>query len=114
MEIDMDVLIGELTSIFSDFLVGTQVVCKDIEYYDKYAPIIDVSYSDLVFYKPDSFRHEAETRIALFYPETRSGFKDKDGNFIPVRLKDESSHIVISGVSPDVRSRCVRSFFELC
>lgn len=112
LEIDIDVLVGELKAIFSGSLVGTEVVCKDIKYYDVYAPVIDVSSSELVFYKPMSFQHEAETRIALFYPENKSGFKDKDGNFIPIRLKDESSHIIISGDSPDVKSRCVISIFE--
>lgn len=113
LEIDIDVLVGELTSIFSDFLVGTEVVCKDIEYFDAYTTVIDdISSAELVFYKPMSFRHESETRIALFYPENKSGFIDKDGNFIPIMMKGESSHLSIIGDSPDVRSRCVVSTFE--
>ena len=56
-----------------------RVVGRDITYYgEKYLPN-NINALDLVFYKPNSFIHEDEYRIALFYPEDKSGFQDYNG-----------------------------------
>lgn len=60
-----------------------------------------------IFIKPLNFAHEAEYRIALFYPLNKTGFLTKEGRDIPFRIEGESIHMEVDHTEPGfMRNRC--------
>ncbi|MGL5221095.1 MAG: hypothetical protein ACRC8G_16875 [Plesiomonas shigelloides] len=110
LEIDVERLVAELRSALHESFAGTEVIVRDVVYYNAYECIIDVTHKERVFYKPVKFKHEEETRIALFYPEHKSGFQ-AEGKVIPFRAENESRHITIKIVAPDINLEYVKNVF---
>ena len=100
IEIDSDKLLEALKFAFSHNFKGMEVQARNIIYYDPIKPPPTLHREELVFYKPHFFHHEAEFRIALFYPINKKGFKVKGGIIVPFILEDESMHIYISHSDP--------------
>lgn len=100
IEIDSDKLLEALKFAFSHTLKGMEVQARDIIYYDPIKSPPTLNSEDLVFHKPHFFRHEAEFRVALFYPINKKGFKAKGDITVPFILEDESMHISISHSDP--------------
>jgi len=100
IEIDVDKLLEALGFVFSHKLKGMEVQAREIIYYDPFDPPPTQNGEELVFYKPHSFRHEAEFRVALFYPINKKGFKVEDGVIVPFAIEDESMHMFISHSDP--------------
>lgn len=94
IEVDAELLIEFLKDFFSHRFQGMEVVGRNITYYGRgHLPKTQNSL-DLVFYKPQSFNHEAEFRIALFYPEEKEGFKSTEGETVSFINPEESLHMV--------------------
>ena len=85
-----------LRDLFTKKFQGMSVIGRDITYYEKYSLPSTSDFVDLVFYKPSIFSHEAEYRIALFYPLDKPGFADENGNVIPFIKDDESMHLTMT------------------
>lgn len=80
---------------------------QDITYYDQYTmKAITNSPEDLVFYKPDMFAHEAEYRLAWFYPLHKKGFSVKGKN-IPFRIEEKSTHIYFFHENHSFINECI-------
>lgn len=90
---------------------GILVVGRDVTYYKKGVHPNTLDPLDLVFYKPDFFSHEAEYRIALFYPLDKKGFKHSNG-VIPFYKDDESMHMFLSHNKKDFITSCIIEIFR--
>lgn len=85
---------------------------QDITYYDQYTMnAITNSPEELVFYKPDIFSHEAEYRIAWFYPLHKTGFL-VEGRSIPFRTEGESSHLVFFHENHSFVNDCIVDIYR--
>lgn len=100
IEIDADKLLEALKFVFSNKLKGMEIQARDIVYYDPIESPPTQNGEELVFYKPHFFRHEAEYRVALFYPINKTGFKTEDDVIVPFTIEDESMHMFISHSDP--------------
>jgi hypothetical protein len=93
IEVNTELLLEFLTDFFDQRFKGMKVLGRDITYYgEKYLPN-NANALDLVFYKPEGFKHEDEYRIALFYPKDKTCFKANSGASVPFILESESTHI---------------------
>lgn len=112
IEIDVEILLEALEFVFSNKLKGMEVKGKNVDYYDPFqAPPTQMA-DELVFYKPEYFYHEAEYRIALFYPNNKPGFLSEDGAIIPFHKEDESMHMFISHEDPRFITQFIVGFTE--
>lgn len=112
IEIKVDILIEFLTDYFGNCFKGMQVEGRDISYYGgKYLPK-DATALDLVFYKTNSFKHEDEYRIALFYPEDKPGFADLEGVIIPF-VNSESQHMSFKYPEKELFTQFIGETYEL-
>lgn len=94
-------------SICFELLKESYIIGKDIIYYDTSTLHgLDKSPDELVFYKPNQFSHESEYRIAWFYPLDKKHFRSKNKN-IPIRFKDESSHMTVFHKEKDIITDCI-------
>jgi hypothetical protein len=96
IEVNVDLLLEFLNDFFPKKLEGIVVEARNITYYEKNFYPKDLAPLDLAFYKPDSFKHEAEFRIALFYPLNKPGFKTVGGCVVPFINENGSIHMTIS------------------
>ena len=107
---DVDML-RERLQIISHKLPGVEFEGKEIVYYhigtlpDTFTP------EELVFRKPSVFSHEAEYRLAMFYPEDKTGFKTDDGINIPFRKEGESVHMTVAHEEKGFISGCITEIF---
>jgi hypothetical protein len=108
---DVDELERRL-SVTSDKFKGSFITGKDIIYYSiTSANGLGQSREELVFYKPDAFSHEAEYRIAWFYPLNKKGFSS-GGITIPFIFKDESSHITFFHKEKTIITDCIEKVYR--
>ncbi|WP_261823016.1 hypothetical protein [Vibrio neonatus] len=101
-----------LRDLFTQKFQGMSVIGRDIMYYDKYLLPSTSDAVDLVFYKPSSFSHEVEYRIALFYPLNKPGFADENGNVIPFIKDDESIHITMTSTNKGFFNQFIGKVYE--
>jgi hypothetical protein len=112
IEVNVASLIEFLTEFFCNKFKGMEVIGRDITYYsEKYLPK-NANALDLVFYKPDSFIHEDEYRIALFYPENKTCFKANNGDSVPFILESESTHMSFNDPDKKVLKQFIGECFE--
>ncbi|MCI1029621.1 hypothetical protein HWE06_17990 [Pantoea dispersa] len=97
----------ERLEILSERFPGIFFRGKDITYYHPGTPPGTFSPEELVFCKPHNFIHEAEYRIALFYPENKRGFATKEGMNIPFRIEGESMHMEVGHTEPGYIRDCI-------
>ncbi len=97
----------ERLELLSERFPGIYFKGKDIVYYHPGTHPETFLPDELVFVKPHCFVHEAEYRIALFYPETKRGFATKEGPNIPFRIEGESMHMEIGHIEPAFIRDCV-------
>ncbi|WP_249406218.1 hypothetical protein [Pantoea agglomerans] len=107
---DVD-LIRERLETISHKLPGIEFQAKDITYYHPGTPPDTFTREELVFYKPSFFSHESEYRIAMFYPENKTGFKTDDGTIIPFIKEGEPMHMAVSHPTAGFISSCVKEVF---
>ena len=112
IEVKSDLLIESLVNFHKHNLKGMEVVGKDITYYSKGHFPSDLTTEDFVFYKPDSFKHEDEYRIALFYPESKTSFETDNGDNIPLLKDDESTHIFFNNSNREFLKQFIGKYFE--
>ncbi|WP_410498053.1 hypothetical protein [Chitinibacter sp. S2-10] len=113
LEIDVGILRTVLEGIFSHALNGMEVDPRAVSYYEPTANLDQLSAKDFVFYKPKKFEHEAEFRVALFYPVEKGGFKRDDGAVIPFRSDGESNHLEFGWRSDEYKfPQCVVNVYE--
>ncbi|MBW5870516.1 hypothetical protein J8Z83_22400 [Yersinia enterocolitica] len=108
---DVDKLKEHLEVIGGRF-PGLEFRGKDVTYYHPGTPPDTFTREELVFYKPSRFSHEAEYRLALFYPEYKTGFKTQDGTVIPFMKESESMHMSIGHLEKGFISDCVVEVFH--
>ncbi|MBP2170737.1 hypothetical protein J2125_003929 [Erwinia toletana] len=113
-EFKADICIGfdveklrEHLEIISVKFSGMKFQGRDVTYYHPGSPPNTFTPDELVFYKPSAFSHEAEYRLALFYPEDQTGFKTEDGTVIPFRMENKSMHMTVSHPKKGFVSECV-------
>lgn len=107
---DVEELIDRIKLLNRKF-EGLLVTGKDVKYYKKGVAPNSLDPMELVFYKPDSFSHEAEYRIALFYPLNKNGFKHSSG-VIPFYKPGESMHMFLSHKKSDFITSCIKEVFR--
>lgn len=112
IEINIDILIEVLYQIFYFNFKEMEVEARQISYFDPYDPPIIGKPRDLVFYKPRVFSHEAEFRIALFYPLYKRGFLGENKVVIPFMLKDESIWLTFHHPVKPIFKQCVIKIYE--
>jgi hypothetical protein len=112
IEVNVDLLVEFLKDFFSHKFQGMQVIARNITYYSKGHFPKACEVSDLVFYKPDAFNHEAEFRIALFYPLNKLGFKAIDGKILPFKDDNESMHITFAYPDKEFLKQFIGNTFE--
>lgn len=104
---DVDELEKRL-SICGERFKGSFLIGKDITYYSLTTLNgLGQSREDLVFYKPNFFSHEAEYRIAWFYPLNKKGFSS-EGKTIPFRFENESSHLTFFHKNKTLITGCIK------
>jgi hypothetical protein len=103
---DVDKLLQHL-EVLSGRFPGITFKGQDVKYYHPGTPPGTFMPDELVFYKPAFFTHEAEYRIALFYPDNKTGFTTKDGKTIPFKMDGESMHMEIGHTQAAYISGCV-------
>ena len=114
IEVKADLYIEYLTSLFSQIFKGMRVIAKHITYYgNNYLPNVSDP-EDYIFYKPDVFSHEDEFRIALLYPDNKSGLMVKEGDTIPFYKENESSHLTLSYPDPEFLKQFIGNIYEPC
>lgn len=111
IEIDVDILIEILNLVFSKFK-GLEIVAQQVKYFDPYDRPITRKSKELVFYKPKMFSHEAEFRVALFYPVDKRGFRGKDGSIIPFALPDENMCLEFKTDDLSLIKKCIFKVYE--
>ncbi|MEA5105650.1 hypothetical protein [Pantoea sp. S18] len=104
-------MLQERLEIASERFPGMDIKGQDVTYYHLGTFPGTFTPEELVFCKPSQFSHETEYRIALFYPESKSGFKTSDGTVIPFRIEGESMHMEISHLEKRFISDCVTEVF---
>lgn len=107
---DVDML-QERLEILSFRFPGMEFQGKDVVYYHPGTPPDTFMPKELVFFKPAAFRHEAEYRLAMFYPEGKTGFKTSDGVVIPFWKDGESMHMTVAHQENGFISGCVTEVF---
>ena len=107
---DVDMLRERIKTI-SELLEGIEFFGKDVVYFDPRTPPNTFTREELVFYKPSTFSHESEYRLAMFYPENKKGFKTEDGQVLPFWMEGESMHITINNQQDGFISGCVTEVF---
>ena len=112
IEIDVDKLLEVLNFVFSNKLTDMRIRAEEITYYDPSLPPETDDNESLVFYKPMLFQHEAEYRIALFYPNEKTGFKTVDGQTIPFSMENESLHLTLSHPETNFFKRFIIGSYE--
>lgn len=108
---DVDELINRIRT-FNQRFKGTLVVGRDVNYYRRGIGPSSLDPMDLVFYKPDGFSHEAEYRIALFYPLDKAGFKYA-GGVMPFYKEGESMHMFLSHKRSEFITSCIKDVVRL-
>ncbi|WLS81252.1 hypothetical protein Q3V30_22580 (plasmid) [Erwinia pyri] len=101
----------ERLALLSERFPGIYFQGKDIIYYHPGTPPGTFLPDELVFVKPHCFIHEAEYRIALFYPLNKRGFATKEGRDIPFRIDGESMHMEVGHIEPGFIRDCVIDVF---
>ena len=112
IEVKVNLYLEFLENMFKQQFQGMQVIAKDIIYFDNGCLPETSDPNDLVFYKPSAFAHENEFRIALFYPENKRDFKAEEGDTIPFYKEDESNHLTISYLNPDVLKQFIGKVYK--
>ena len=112
IEVNVELLIEFLMDFFGKRFKGMRVVGRDITYYGKKHLPKNTNALDLVFFKPESFIHEDEYRIALFYPENKTCFKANNGDSVPFILDDESSHMTFNYPDSEFLKQFIGEHFE--
>lgn len=108
---DVDELEKRL-NICTERFKGTFITGKDVIYYSLVTfNGLGQSREDLVFYKPSAFAHEAEYRIAWFYPLNKKGFSG-EGITIPFRLENESIHLTFFHKEKTIITDCITEVFR--
>lgn len=103
-------LLRERLEVISGKLPGVKFIGKDVFYYDPRTLPGTFTHDELVFCKPSTFIHESEYRLAMFYPEDKSGFKTDTGT-VPFRKEGESMHLTFSHCEKGYISDCVTDIF---
>lgn len=107
---DVELLIERIKLLNQKFN-GMLIVGRGVTYYKKGTLPKTLDPLDLVFYKPELFSHEAEYRIALFYPLDKTGFKYAKG-VIPFRKNGESMHMFLSHKQSNFITSCIKEVFK--
>lgn len=108
---DVDLLRQRLETLSHKF-PGIVFQGKDVIYYHQGTPPNTFTREELVFYKPSPFSHESEYRLAMFYPENKTGFKTDDGTVIPFFKEGESMHMTVSHRTEGFIGGCVTEVFN--
>lgn len=112
IEVNADLYIQFLKDFYTHEFEGMQVVAKNITYYGNGHLPKFTNPDELVFYKPEAFKHEDEFRIVLFYPDNKAGFKEKEGNTVPFYNENESGHLIISYPEQDFLRQFIGKVYE--
>lgn len=104
--LDVD-LLQERLSLLDHRFPGTEIKGKDVIYYHPGTAPDSFTPEELVFFKPNIFSHEAEYRIALFYPLNKTGFA-YEGGVLPFKMEGESMFMDISHQQKGFISECVK------
>ena len=112
IEVNVALLEEFLIDLFSKRLKGMKVIGRDITYYSKHELPKTFDPIDLTFHKSSAFKHEAEYRIALFYPPGKSSFQSEDGEIIPLIKDDESIHLTITYPEKDFIQQFIGNIYE--
>lgn len=107
---DVDELQERIRTIENKFK-GMLVVGRDVTYYKNGVHPNTLDPLELVFFKPELFSHEAEYRIALFYPLDKKGFKSSKGT-IPFYKDGESMHMFLSHAKKEFITSCIIDVFS--
>lgn len=112
---DIEKLIETFKFVFSGKFEGMEIISKNVNYFDPYKTfdkqIELLNSKELAFYKNKKFDYEDEYRIAFFYPEKKSGFKDIDGNIIPFFNEKSSTFIDINHKEHPIFTDCIVDVF---
>lgn len=113
LAINVDKLLEYLEKIFGKQCPGFRFFNANVHYYSRYEELISLTPEQAVFYKPDQFSPEAEHRVVIFYPLGIKGFTGPNGENIPLRCKNGSSHIQTQPTSvPTFWADIVEEIFE--
>ncbi|NOE37605.1 hypothetical protein GU269_05660 [Vibrio cholerae] len=112
IEVNVALLEAFLIDLFAKRFKGMKVIGRDITYYSKYELPKTFDQIDLTFHKPSVFEHEAEYRVALFYPLEKSSFQAEDGELVPFMKDDESMHLTISSPENDFFKQFIGNVYE--
>ncbi len=108
---DVDELEKRLSTCGERFK-GSYIIGKDVIYYSLVTLNgLSQSREELVFYKPNAFAHEAEYRIAWFYPLDKKGFS-VNGKTIPFRFENESSHLTFFHKDNTLITGCIKEVYR--
>ncbi|PWK94269.1 hypothetical protein C7431_1114 [Pantoea allii] len=107
---DVDML-KERLEITEEKFPGVELIGKEVTYYHPGTPPDTFTPKELVFYKPATFSHEAEYRLAMFFPKGKKGFKTIDGTVIPFWTEGESTHMTVGHQKKGFISGCVTEVF---
>ena len=110
IEVDVSYLIELLLHVTRTHLPNTIIEAKNITYYAQDNSLSMVSYltpQAAVFFKPDFFSHEAEHRLAMFFPFDKTGFKMKNGEIVPFYTKNRSNHLNFKFKDRDIIKRTI-------
>ncbi|MGL1115677.1 hypothetical protein [Vibrio metschnikovii] len=112
IEVNVALLEEFLIDLFAKRLKGMKVIGRDITYYEKYELPKTFDPVHLTFHKPSAFKHEAEYRVALFYPLGKSSFQSANGELVPFMKDDESMHLTISYPEKDFLKQFIGKVYE--